>query len=94
MNLLEGLQDLFVCVSSFPNLQKMLDGAGEVALGHGREEGEKMEVEGGGTECPDEGECQGFLLMNMNITNKREKTEQVAQIPRSQAHHPCPHLIG
>lgn len=94
VDLLEGFQYVLVCISSFPNLEKGMDGGRKVALGHGGQEREEMEIEGGGAECPDERECEGLSLMEMDISYQCQETKKITHIPRSETHHPCPHFLG
>lgn len=83
MDLLEGFQDILIGVSSFPNLEEMLYRSGEVPMGHGGEEGDKVEIKGGRAECSDEGKRQHLLLMDMDISDKGKEAKEVAQVPCS-----------
>lgn len=93
MDLLEGFEDVFVHVSSFPDMDEMPNGLWKVSLGHSGQEGDKMEIEGGRTECAYKRECEWYLLECLYISEKGQEADQMTQIAPRQAHNPCPHLV-
>jgi hypothetical protein len=94
VDLLKGLQYIFIGIPSFPNLNQLSYRSRYIPLCHGREERQKVEVEGCGAEHAHKRERERLFLMNVDVSDKRKKAKKIAQISRRQTHHPRPHLVG
>jgi hypothetical protein len=102
VNLLKGFEDVFVHVSSFPDVEKRPCGMDDVPLGHGGQEGRKVEIVGRRTEHADGGEREGLSVLSLlsvlsvlvNIAEESKQAEEVAEVAARDREDPCPHVFG